>query len=167
MIVFGGENKECGSNAPFLVSMKDGQGSADNELRILVAMAHVGKKGECDWDMGNEKLKQLLEKANPITMDENEMYEIVFSNYIMYQSRNESYCSMDEYEIKKGNYFVLFQQSRLLDYVGQATDCCELDDGTYYPGEWKHYGVYTQNHMIDIIADCEPVVRKRKDHISK
>lgn len=22
-----------------------------------------------------------------------------------------------------------------------STDACQLDDGTFYPGEWKHYGI--------------------------
>lgn len=30
----------------------------------------------------------------------------------------------------------------------------------YYPNGYKHYGIYCQNHIIDIIATKEPIVEK-------
>ena len=32
-------------------------------------------------------------------------------------------------------------------------------DGTNAPASWKHYGIYTQNQIIDIVAPSEPTVR--------
>lgn len=41
------------------------------------------------------------------------------------------------------------------------TDCSQLEDGSYYPGKWTHYGVFSNNHIIDVISQQEPVIRKK------
>ena len=38
------------------------------------------------------------------------------------------------------------------------TDARRFEDGSYYPGKWTHYGIYTQNHVIDVIAWREPMI---------
>lgn len=80
----------------------------------------------------------------------------------MYQTRNESFCSIDSYEIKKGRYFTIFTRSRLLDLLQNITDCSKLSDGSYYPDKWTHYGICSQNHIIDIISACKPAVIKKQ-----
>ncbi len=88
------------------------------------------------------------------------MYEIVFPSYIIYQVRNESYCSWDEYEIRKGNTLYIYEKSKFLDYFKSVTDCCQSDDGDYYPGEWIHYGIGAEDHIIDIISHEKPIIKK-------
>lgn len=55
-----------------------------------------------------------------IQASENERYEIQFDDYVMYTVRNKSYTAWDDYEIRKGNYLVKFDRSRLLDYYGEV-----------------------------------------------
>ena len=59
---------------------------------------------------------------------------------------------------KKSAFLITFEKSRLLDSLCEITDVIQSDNGTWYPGMWKHYGVYTQNHVIDVVSHCPPVV---------
>lgn len=158
MIEFG---KEHGNliYAPFLVKAEEND---NNCVRFIVSLAREGEKGSNISDMGIKGLEKILRKATPIYPAENEVYEIMFEQYILYQTRNESYCSYDDYEIRQGKYFIVFKKSRLLDSLPAITDCQISSDGVAYPGEWVHYGIYCQNHIIDIISHNKPIIRKLK-----
>ena len=82
-------------------------------------------------------------------------YEIRFPSYIMHLTRNESYTAWDDYEIREGRYLVIFSRSRLMDFYGD--EIVHTKDYSW-PGRGKHYGIYTADHIIDIIADCEPAI---------
>ncbi len=82
-------------------------------------------------------------------------YEIRFPSYIMHLTRNESYTAWDDYEMREGSYLVAFTRSRLMDFYD---DVILHTEDYSWPGKGKHYGVYTADHIIDIIADSEPVV---------
>ena len=34
-------------------------------------------------------------------------------------------------------------------------------DGTFYPGKWKHYDVYTQSRIIDVVSLAAPKVLRK------
>ena len=152
---FGGNNEHLGKFA-FVLKIED----VDNELKIIFSGSAEGEKGTNIDDELDENLKQLLKESTPIYPSEDHVYEIVFSNYIIYQVRNESYCSWDDYEIRKGRHLIIFEKSRLLDYFQIVTDSCQTEDGDFYPGEWKHYGVYGEDHIIDIITHENPIIKK-------
>ncbi|MBR1555144.1 MAG: hypothetical protein IJ644_07115 [Oscillospiraceae bacterium] len=156
MIAFGQQDSGQG---PFLISLSE---EYDNDLKIVVSLSCTGEIGENADDMGIPALGDILRKSCPIYPDENQTYEILFEQYILYQTRNESYTSWDDYEIRKGTYFIIFEKSRLLDALPVLTDCQILSDGTYYPEKWKHYGIYCQNHIIDVISCFPPEIRKLK-----
>lgn len=153
MIVFG-NNIETGQSAPFLLSFEERQ---DNEIRLVVALASKGEKGSDIHDMGMPELKKLLENSFPLYPSEEQIYEIVFEQYLMHQTRNESLCCWDDYEIRHGNYFIVFERSRLLDYMDNAIEKGIAE--AYWPEGWKHYGVYCQNHIIDVISPYEPIIK--------
>ena len=158
MLEFGGVNVELGNHFPFLVSLQD---EPDNELRIVLAMPFIGEKGAMiDEDMNNKQIKRILEEAYPIIPDTENQYEILFRNYILYQTRNESFISLDTEEISSGSYLLLFEKSKLLNYLETVTDVQRFSDGGYYPGKWVHYGILTGNHVIDIISSESPVIRR-------
>ena len=157
MIAFGDRNEHF-KHAPFLLKAVEYD---ENCIRLTVSLACEGEKGSDLDDMGIPALGEILRKAVPIYPDENEVYEITFEQYILYLTRNESYCSGDDDEVKRGTFFVIYEKSRLLDMLHLLTDCQILSDGTAYPGEWKHYGIVCQNHIIDIVSHHEPTVRKR------
>lgn len=95
----------------------------------------------------------------PLCPDENAKIELIFENYLLYQVRNESYCVFDADEVRGGTYLCTFERSKLLDYLPRAIDVHLIPDGTDAPASWKHYGIYTQNQIIDTVAPSEPTVR--------
>ena len=150
-----------GDNAPFLITLSDG---SQEELRLVIAAAEVGKLGANvpdfhDTDEATKKsLQEILAKTRPIEIDEKQQYEICFQGYILYQIRNESFCSFDTEEIRCGRYLIKFEKSKLLSYLSSVTDVGQFGDGSFYPGKWTHYGIYTQCHVIDVISHIPPVV---------
>ncbi len=150
-----------GDNAPFLITLSDG---SQEELRLVVAAAEVGEVGTnipdfSDTDGATKKsLQEILAKTRPIEIDERRQYEICFPGYILYQIRNESYCSFDQTEIRHGRHLITFENSKLLSYLSSVTDVGQFADGSFYPGKWTHYGIYTQNHVIDVISHVPPVI---------
>lgn len=118
-----------------------------------------GDEKETDIDdLGIQGLKELLAESIPIYSDDNNLYKIVFEDYVLHQTRNESYTSWDDYEVRKGKYFIIFEKSKLLDYVSRVVEKEIIE--TYYPNGYKYYGIYCQNHIVDIIATREPIVEK-------
>lgn len=101
---------------------------------------------------------EILANTSPIEINEKRVYEICFHEYILYQIRNESFCSYDPDEVGRGKYMVLFEKSKLLSSLSDITDAQQLEDRTFYPGKWVHYCINTQRHVIDIISHCPPTV---------
>lgn len=154
-------NSKLGNLAPFLISLSDG---LQEELHITIAGAELGNLGgnipdfeETD-DATKRALTEMLSKARPIEVNEQCFYKICFRDYIIYQIRNESYASCSPEEIYPDQYVAIFEKSELLSRLSVVTDAQRLDDGSYYPGEWTHYGVFTQNHIIDVIALDPPEI---------
>lgn len=102
-----------------------------SHLKLL--LEKLGKNGEwADKTEKNSTLKELFQDATPVYPDVDEVYEITFEDYIIHQTRNESYATYDEYEIRKGNPLIIFEKSRLLDLLPQLTACKSCTDGTFY-----------------------------------
>ena len=152
-----------GGHAPFLVSLSDG---LQEELHIIIATAKVGEMGsnipdfEDVDEITRRALQGVLANTRPVEIDENCLFEICFHDYIIYQIRNESFWSGDPHEVRHGKYLITFEKSKLLSHLEEITDAQQLDDGSFYPGEWTHYGIYTQNHVIDVISHCPPDVSR-------
>ncbi|WP_143330605.1 hypothetical protein [Cloacibacillus sp. An23] len=143
---------------PFLSRLEEYE---DNELRIVIMGAKTVEHADSDAssDEGEKGiLARILSQCRQIAPDCSLSFEIVFEDYIIYQVRRESFCSYDPEEIRSGKFLIVFEKSKLLDYLTVSTDACRLDDGSFYPAEWKHYGIYTQNHVIDVVSQCEPKV---------
>lgn len=161
MLEFGGENIEINENsrlAPFLLSLSDDQNLT---LRVVIAFPKDGEVGtdlESFPESLRAKVKDLLDKSVPVCADMNQVYEIVFEHYILYQMRNESYTSWDEYEVRKGRYLIVFDRSRLLDYYEDVI--FDFDSEETRKTQRKHYGIYTENHILDIISNELPKIRK-------
>ena len=104
-----------------------------------------------------ETLTAILADATPLCPNE-EQYEIRFEHYILYQIRNESYASWGPDETATGDFLKVFEKSHLLETLQLFTDCQICEDGSYYPGKWQHYGIFCQNHIVDVIACQEPAI---------
>lgn len=153
---FGMEDKNISF---FLERLTDGP---DNELTIIITKSREmtpspdSIKSRAGSD---EHLLKILLGCQQLVPDNTHSYKISFDNYITYQMRNESYCSYDPDENRVGHGLLLFSKSKFLDYLSKATDA--FDDGKEaYPAKFKHYGVYTLNHIIDIISHREPIIEK-------
>lgn len=59
-----------------------------------------------------------------------------------------------EPEPDTGKYLTVFETSRLLEYLPLAVDAGLLE----HTSPWKHYAVFTQDQIIDVIASKEPVI---------
>ena len=161
MIEFGGENKKINmkcKTAPFLLSLED---TPDNVLRIVIAFPMEGEEGT-DIDNFPEPYKSRVEDmlihSRPVYEDKEQVYEIVFDDYVIYQNRNETYTVWDDYETRRGNYLIIFEKSRLLDYYEDVL--FDFDDEETKREKRKHYGIYTENHILDVISNSEPRIRK-------
>mgnify|MGYP005782314049 FL=1 len=154
-----------GDHAPFLLSLSDG---LQEELRLVIAGAKVGEEGSKipEFDEMDETTKDalhtVLAKTQPIEADEERLYEICFHDYILYQIRNESFASCDPEAVGHGRYLIVFEKSEALSHLQVVTDAQVFDDGSRYPGTWTHFGIYTQNHTIDVIAQDLPEISATK-----
>lgn len=146
---------ERADHAPFLIELKE---EYDNELHVTIECACVDDMIIPRDFYGNANVDKILAHCKPIIPDPAQKWEIIFDDYIIYQVRNESYCSFDTKEIRTGKYLIIFKESELLNYLLVSTDAQQLDDGTFYPAPWQHYGIYTQNHIIDVVSQAEPKV---------
>ncbi len=128
MIGFGKDNDEFGKVPPYLISCEE---------RINIE----------GYAKNSLTIKLITDTG--ITL------QIEFESYIMHLTRNESYTVWDNYEKRKGNYLLTFEKSRLIDFYDLVI--AHTEDYSY-PGRGTHYGVYTCDHIIDIIADNTPTI---------
>lgn len=141
------------------MSLSDG---LQEELHIVISAAKVGSLDDNIPDLqgvdetAKQALQSILVKSRPIEINENCLFEVYFHDYIIYQIRNESFWPGDPNEVRHGRYLITFEKSKLLSHLEEITEAQQLDDGSFYPGEWMHYGIYTQNHVIDVISHCPP-----------
>ena len=161
MLEFGAKNEEINQYcrlAPFAISVNE---NSDNELSIIIAFpAPINDKPDYD----NQRINEILSNTNRVGPDLNRMYEIRFERYIIYQCRNESYTCWDASEIRKGEYLIIFEKSKLLDYYENVI--FDFDRDCDKPNR-KHYGIYTENHIIDVIANEPPVIKKLNSNLSE
>ena len=154
MIKFGKKYKN--DNMPYILNIND---NVDNVLKIIVSLPYSGEKGSEASNTGNKNLDEILKKAYPVLIDYNEIYEITFESYIMYQTRNESFAYPDENSKISGEYFTIIKNSSYLKMVKNITFYNDIFDNKY-----MHYGIFSWNHVIDIISAEEPKIAKLENH---
>ena len=155
MLTFGSENSEINKHsrlAPFALSIKD---DPDNRLSIVIALPK--NCPAADEDIADSRLKDILSHSTLVIEDTEQLYEIAFGSYVIYQCRNESYTSYDPTEVMKGKYLVIFERSHFLGYYESVI--FDKDTGNEKVCR-KHYGVYGEKHIIDVISNEPPTIRK-------
>jgi hypothetical protein len=79
---------------------------------------------------------------------------IQFSQYVAWQVVNESFTAFDEYEQRDDTSFLqMLGRSKYLDYVN--------DNHGWYAdiiGTGKHYRIWTEDEVIDVVTCTEPVI---------
>ena len=147
-------DRKTGSHAPFLCSLHEEGG---NVLTIEIEIATSGEKDESDLAGVDEPVRAVVKKYHPITHSGRRI-RICFENYILYQVRNESFAVPCRDEVYTGRYLREYEHSLLLKYLGTVTNACQGEDGSFWPGLWKHYGICTQDQIIDVVSHEEPMV---------
>ena len=92
-------------------------------------------------------------------IDYNEIYEITFESYIMYQTRNESFTYPDEKSKVLGEYFTIIKNSSYLKMVKSITFYYDM-----FGDKYTHYGILSWNHVVDIISAEEPKIVKLENY---
>ena len=135
-----------------MLSIKD---DPDNRLSIVIALPK--NCPAADEDIADSRLKDILSHSTLVIEDTEQLYEIAFGSYVIYQCRNESYTSYDPTEVMKGKYLVIFERSHFLDYYESVIFDKDTDNEKVCR---KHYGIYGENHIIDVISNEPPTIRK-------
>lgn len=95
--------------------------------------------------------------AKLISIDEEApFYEIYFESYVSYHVLNEGFSGYDpddESETTGFGKFHVFSKSGYMDQIRKSSIADQI-----FPGEMKHYGLFTENHIIHIIAFKEPEI---------
>ena len=154
MIKFGKKYKN--DNMPYILNIND---NVDNVLKIIVSLPYSGEKGSEASNTGNKDLDEILKKAYPVLIDYNEIYEITFESYIMYQTRNESFAYPDEKSKVLGEYFTIIKNSSYLKMVKSITFYYDM-----FGYKYTHYGILSWNHVVDIISAEEPKIVKLENY---
>ena len=154
MIKFGKKYKN--DNMPYILNIND---NIDNVLKIIVSLPYSGEKGSEASNTGNKDLDEILKKAYPVLIDYNEIYEITFESYIMYQTRNDSFTYPDEKSKVLGEYFTIIKNSSYLKMVKSITFYYDM-----FGDKYTHYGILSWNHVVDIISAEEPKIVKLENY---
>lgn len=142
--------------APFILSLSE---AGDNELTVKLAASCIGECTEVtEENEPNTQLREILNRSKPLILDSRCIYEITFEGYIIYQICNESFYSGNPNDVFSGRFLRIYEKSFLLDNLSQMTDAQELDNGSYYPAKWAHYGIVALNHIIDVVSTNNPIV---------
>ena len=86
--------------------------------------------------------------------DKSDKYKVTFDSYICYSVINESFDNLYEKEFT-GNKARIYSDSNLLNYIKEDT-IATFD----YPGEYKHYSLIAEDHIINVVSTIEPAIEK-------
>ena len=155
MIKFG-EKYKNDDILPYILKICDG---TNNILKIIVTLPLLGEKGFEVSNTGDKELDEILKESYPVLINYNEIYEITFESYIMYQTRNESFAYLDENSKVLGEYFTIIKNSSYLKMVKSITFYYDM-----FGDKYTHYGILSWNHVVDIISAEEPKIVKLENY---
>lgn len=122
--------------------------TAERVLRILVAEGKIQDQIVCQLS------DEIQVPARPVEVTPDSMrYRIVFSDYVAYAVRDESYASPDSSESFIGNRLRTYSKSHFLTFTQVSTLA-----RSWYPGPYVHYQLVCVDHVIDVAALEEPII---------
>ena len=131
----------------------------EGDLRIIVAEGFRAAEPE-DITIAGRVIKGTY-AIDP--SEESRLVEVRFSRPIAWQLVDESFTAGNEYELREDKFALqVLTQSRYLDYV-------LLNHGWFKEmgrGPGKHYRVWTENEVIDVVACEAPTVEPYEGHIT-
>ena len=131
----------------------------EGDLRIIVAEGFRAPEPE-DITIGGHVIRGTYAID---TSEVSRLVEVRFNRPIAWQLVDESFTAGDEYEVREDRFALqVLTQSRYLDYV-RANHGWFEDVGR---GPGKHYRVWTENEVIDVVACEAPTVEPYEGHIT-
>ena len=131
----------------FLNSITDG---GDNRLRLNVCYAEGGPLPRQILGKHIDEISKM-----PIEYKKVTHYEMLWNRYLTFAVRDETYASIDKSEVFAGQAVRRFTRSRLLSSLPNIIQTIDL-----LPALPIHFGIYCLNHIVDVLAYEEPVVRE-------
>jgi hypothetical protein len=122
----------------------------NEELRITLVEGMSGTEPE-DICIGGTVIRNTYPIDTSLT---SKLVSIRFPQYVAWQVVNESFTTFDEYEQRDDTGFLqTLERSKYLDYVN-------ANHGWYIDviGSGKHYRIWTESEVIDVVACTEPVI---------
>jgi hypothetical protein len=133
---------------------------SENELRLVINEAVSTRPISAEaLSVHPPEIRELLSSAKEILHEPGCLiFEITWPSYIGYSVRNESYALPEpESSVGEGALFVEYEKSRFLDSVSASTFA-----SADYPGAFKHWAMYCQNHIVDVASTESPIIKVRK-----
>ena len=121
---------------------------AVNALRVVV---HAARSQRSDAPVADGPVTG----AYPIEPDASTpTFEIVFSSYVGYLVRNESFASNALSDTWSGHLFRIYESSEYLRFLGLTTIASDE-----YPGPLTHAAIVCLDHIVDVVSSAKPEVR--------
>lgn len=129
------------------------------ELRIIVAEGFRAAEPE-DITIAGHVIKGTFAID---TSEKSRLVEVRFRRPIAWQLVDESFTAGNEYEVREDKFALqVLTQSRYLDYVHANHGWFEAMGR----GPGKHYRVWTENEVVDVVAGQGPTVEPYEGHIT-
>jgi hypothetical protein len=132
-----------------------------NDLRIVLLEAVAGPPISAE-ELASESdpvLRSILVGSRKIDPQPGcRRFELVWESYIGYSVVNESYSNSEpatSVAVGDRRRFAEYSSSQYLDYLAKASFASKD-----YPGPYRHWALYCQDHTIDIASQVEPLIRK-------
>jgi hypothetical protein len=132
-----------------------------NAIRILLLEAAAGRPVDADTlaSVHDPVVRSILAGSRRIEpMPGCRRFELVWETYIGYSVVNESYSNGEpntSIAVGERRRFAEYASSQYLDYMTQASFASKD-----YPGPYRHWALYCQDHTIDIASQVDPVIRE-------
>lgn len=128
----------------------------DNELLLEVKGGLVANEERDVYVTAEKSIK-----AHSVSIDnEAPYYSLFFDNYVAYQVLNESFAAGSEKDVYEmvgpRRRLVVFSESGYMDYILKETFADDI-----FPGEMKHYGIFTEDHVVHVIAFKDPLIEMK------
>ena len=133
----------------FLASITD---AGDNRVTaVICAGGHQLLPNQITGKHVSEIMKTPLEYTDA------PYYELTWDRYFSFMVRDESAAAFRKEEEFLGHGVRAFKKSWLLESVSELSNGLHEIPGVR--GPVKHFGIYCANHIVDVLAYEEPIVR--------
>lgn len=130
-----------------------------NELRIVLLEAVAGDPvaPETLLAQSDSVLRSVLAESRRIAhLPGCRRFELIWSSYIGYNVVNESYSNAEpttSISVGGRGHITEYSSSQYLGYLAKASFATRD-----YPGPFRHWAIYCEDHTIDIVSQVEPVL---------